>query len=299
MSKASLTCRYALAWLPDYVTGRLGLTELALIETHLAQCASCRQTSQALGAGADRSPPRIRHRRWRPGRLIVPAASNVTRAIARIVASRPRSTDSRPAEIASLPSETPSRQGASSWLRLMAPLRHTASSLRRFVPSVPSAPVESLVRIGTVLVALALVGGVWWLPTRDGSRAPVPIAPTPAKAPAPPAPPMVTTAEPVTAPEVARPAPVVPPHPRSSRSAQSAERRRAPSPSPAPESVVPPPEWTLPGGARSDSPRAMRAPTPRDQVQPAPSAPDPAAVVDWLLRGDGRGAASRGRAETP
>lgn len=309
MSTSSFTCTHATAWLPDYVAGRLGLTELALVEMHLAQCPACRRASQELAAESDPSPPRIRHRRWRPGRLIVPAASTVTRAIGGIVASRPRSPESLPVEVSSLQREPPSRQGASSRRRQMDLLRHAASTLRARVPSVPSVPslrrwphgrptlrpspssMESLVRIGTALVALALVGGVWWLPAGDGSLASAPIPPAPASAPAEPAPPMVTTAEPVAAPEVAVPAPVVPPRPRSSTPAQSADRPRAPSPPP--ESAVPPPEWIPPGGTRSD------APTQGDQVQPAPSSPDPAAAVDWLLRGTGRGAASRGRAETP
>ena len=317
MATGPFTCTHATAWLPDYVAGRLGLTELALIEMHLTQCPACRRASQELAAEADPSPPRIRHRRWRPGRLIVPAASTVTRAIGGIVAGRPRSPESLPVEVPSLRREPPSRQGASSRRRQMDLLRHAASTLRARVPSVPSVPslrrwphgrptlrpspssTGSLVRIGTALIALALVGGVWWLPAGDGSLASAPVPPAPASAPAEPAPPMATTAEPVAAPEVAGPAPVVPPRPRprSSTPAQSADRSRAPSPPP--ESAVPPPEWIPPGGTRSDAPRETRAPTQGDQVQPAPSSPDPAAAVDWLLRGDGRGSARRGRAETP
>lgn len=304
MATASFTCAHVTGWLPDYVAGRLGLTELALIEMHLAQCATCRQALQELASGADRTPPRIRHRRWRPGRLIVPAASTVTRAIAGVVATRPRLPGSLRTAVPAIWRGAPSLQSAASRMQL------TASTVRAYAPSMPSARswlrrprwrralqpspggMESLVRIGSALVALILVGGVWWLPAPDGLPAPV-------SAPAPQTAPMVTTAEPDTAPEVATPAPVVPlpPRPPSSRPAPTPDRR--PAPAPAPDSAIPPPEWIPAGRPRPDAPSGARAPTQGDQVQPAPSSPDPAAAVDWLLRGDGRGPRSPGRAETP
>lgn len=304
MATASSTCAHVTGWLPDYVAGRLGLTELALIEMHLAQCATCRQALQELASGADRTPPRIRHRRWRPGRLIVPAASTVTRAIAGVVATRPRLPGSLRTAVPAIWRGAPSLQSAASRMQL------TASTVRAYAPSMPSARswlprprwrqalqpspggMESLVRIGSALVALILVGGVWWLPAPDGLPAPV-------SAPAPQTAPMVTTAEPDTTPEVATPAPVVPlpPRPPSSRPAPTPDRR--PAPAPAPDSAIPPPEWIPAGRPRPDAPSGARAPTQGDQVQPAPSSPDPAAAVDWLLRGDGRGPRSPGRAETP
>ena len=324
MATASFTCAHVTGWLPDYVAGRLGLTELALIEMHLAQCATCRQALQGLASGADRTPPRIRHRRWRPGRLIGPAASTVTRAIAGVVASRPRFPGSLRTAVPAIRRGAPSLQSDTSLLQL------TTSTVRADAPSVPSVPfwlqrppwrlplepppgaMESLVRIGSTLVALALVGGVWWLPAPGGLLAPVPGLPAPggllAPVPGPPAPasvpapltaPMVTTAAPAVGPEVATPAPLVSPPPRapSPRPTQSPDRR--PAPSPAPDSAIPPPEWLPAGRPRPDAPTGARAPTPEDPVQPAPSSPDPAAAVDWLLRGDGRGTRSPGRAETP
>lgn len=311
MATASSTCAHVTGWLPDYVAGRLGLTELALIEMHLAQCAPCRLALQELASGADRTPPRIRHRRWRPGRLIVPAASTVTRAIAGVVATRPRLPGSLRTAVPAIWRGAPSLQSAASRMQL------TASTVRAYAPSMPSARswlprprwrqalqpspggMESLVRIGSALVALTLVGGVWWLPAPDGLPAPVPMPPAPVSAPAPQTAPMVTTAEPDTTPEVATPAPVVPlpPRPPSSRPAPTPDRR--PAPAPAPDSAIPPPEWIPAGRPRPDAPSGARAPTQGDQVQPAPSSPDPAAAVDWLLRGDGRGPRSPGRAETP
>ena len=311
MATASFTCAHVTGWLPDYVAGRLGLTELALIEMHLAQCATCRQALQGLASGADRTPPRIRHRRWRPGRLIGPAASTVTRAIAGVVASRPRFPGSLRTAVPAIRRGAPSLQSDTSLLQI------TASTVRADAPSVPSVPcwpqrppwrprlepspgaMESLVRIGSTLVALALIAGVWWLPPPDGLLAPVPGPPAPASVPAPLTAPMVTTAEPAVGPEVATPAPLVSPPPRapSPRPTQSPDRR--PAPSPAPDSAIPPPEWLSAGRPRPDAPTGARAPTPEDQVQPAPSSPDPAAAVDRLLRGDGRGTRSPGRAETP
>jgi hypothetical protein len=311
MATESFTCAHVTGWLPDYVAGRLGLTELALIEMHLAQCATCRQALQGLASGADRTPPRIRHRRWRPGRLIVPAASTVARAIAGVVASRPRFPGSLRTAVPAIRRGAPSLQSDTSMLQL------TASTVRADAPSVPSVPfwlqrppwrlplepspgaMESLVRIGSTLVALALVGGVWWLPAPNGLLAPVPGPPAPASVPAPLTAPMVTTAEPAVGPEVATPAPLVSPPPRapSPRPTQSPDRR--PAPSPAPDSAIPPPEWIPAGRPRPDAPTGARAPTPEAQVQPAPSSPDTAAAVDWLLRGDGRGTRSPGRAETP
>ena len=204
MATASFTCAHVTGWLPDYVAGRLGLTELALIEMHLAQCATCRQALQGLAAGADRTPPRIRHRRWRPGRLTGPAASTVTRAIAGVVASRPRFPGSLRTAVPAIRRGAPSLQSDTSLLQL------TTSTVRADAPSVPSVPfwlqrppwrlplepppgaMESLVRIGSTLVALALVGGVWWLPAPGGLLAPVPGLPAPggllAPVPGPPAP---------------------------------------------------------------------------------------------------------------
>ena len=193
MATASFTCAHVTGWLPDYVAGRLGLTELALIEMHLAQCATCRQALQGLASGADRTPPRIRHRRWRPGRLIGPAASTVTRAIAGVVASRPRFPGSLRTAVPAIRRGAPSLQSDTSLLQL------TTSTVRADAPSVPSVPfwlqrppwrlplepppgaMESLVRIGSTLVALALVGGVWWLPAPGGLLAPVPGLPAPGR----------------------------------------------------------------------------------------------------------------------
>jgi hypothetical protein len=242
---------------------------------------------------------------------MVPAASTVARAIAGVVASRPRFPGSLRTAVPAIRRGAPSLQSGTS----MLPLR--ASVVRADAPSVPSVPfwlqrppwrpplepspgaMESLVRIGSTLVALALVGGVWWLPAPDGLLAPVPGPPAPASVPAPLTAPMVTTAEPAVGPEVATPAPLVSPPPRapSPRPTQSPDRR--PAPSPAPDSAIPPPEWIPAGRPRPDVPTGARAPTPEDPVQPAPSSPDPAAAVDWLLRGDGRGTRSPGRAETP
>ena len=291
MTTASFTCAQARAWLPDYVAGRLGLTELALIEMHLGRCATCRQASQDLAAQADPLPPRIRHRRWPLRRLIVPVTSTVTRALTGIAPSRPPSLKSLRTGISAIQTRTSALRGTSSVVRAYAPtVPGWLSSLRwpHWRPSLHSA-MESLVRIGTVLVAIAMIGGVWWLPGRDGSRAMVPGPSAPASAPGPPVTPQVTTVEPSPAPEIAIPAPVARPRPRSSPPTQSADRQRAPTPPP--ESAVPAPEWIPAGGAR--------APTQGDRVQPTPTSPDADAAVDWLLRRDGRGAGSRGRAETP
>jgi hypothetical protein len=299
---ASFTCAQATGWFPEYVAGRLGLTELALIEGHLAQCASCRQALQALASETDQPPPpRIRHRRWRPGRLIGPVASTATRAIAGIVTSRPRSSGSVRGALSVIRIGAPSLQSAASMLR------HTASTVGAYAPSVPSVPswlrrphwrqslqrspsaMDSLVRIGSMLVALALIGGVWWLPPPDGSLAPVPLPQAPASSPVTQPPPMVTPAEPGVSTEVAPPNPVTRARPPSPRPARPSDTRRAPSR--APDSAIPSPERIPEGRSRPDSASG--------EVQPAPSSPDPAAAVDWLLRGEGRGTRSRSRADTP
>jgi hypothetical protein len=288
MARASFTCAHATGWFAEYVAGRLGLTELALVEMHLAQCASCRQALQELASEtAQPPPPRIRHRRWRPGRLIAPAAATAARAIARVVASRPRSSGSVRTALAAIRIGAPSVPSVPSWLRRP----HWRPSLHH-----PPGALNSLVRIGSLLVALSLVGGIWWLPAPDGSVAPMPLPRAPASAGAPQPAPTVTTTQAGVSTEVAPPAPLVPARPPSSSRTQLPDKRGAPSPAPA--SVIPPPEWNPEGKARPDSSTGSRAPTP-EEVQPAPSSPDPAAAVDWLLRGDGRGTRSRSRAETP
>ena len=320
MKLATLQCANVRAWFSAYVAGRLGLTEWALVEVHLAKCAECQRELRRLReSGKPRRPvawvdmvrARTSHATMAASDRFRTHARRLT-GLARVLATplrwmRSARTEwraSRPTQHRSLLARFPWSVGtavegnvrtagrivmtvcrrARSWPQRAGPVWSSRRS--------PTDLATLILRIGAGFMSVVLVATLW------GLRAPD--RPTQSAQP-------TTTAVPVARQadeSLSPPGQDVPIQSETVPIRRPNIRRATGSPAPPrPQTEIPMPV-RIP--APSDSPRTAGFPREdsghgnSDEVtsEKAPDR-DPASVIDWLLRNEQRGATKRGRNENP
>jgi len=308
MEPSATTCPEVRGWLSAHVAGRLGVTEWALLEVHLAQCMACRRELQQLQES--KSPPRQSLLGFRPTVALTHAGiRHGTRGLTWL-------------ELSLAMSSRWARHIGVKWIASIRRLARVpmAASCRWFLPRMggvigwvglgPTAyrrlplwrprtaigwrstrrtdVMTDLVRVGTGFVILALVGTLVCLSPPD-------LPPQSAPGVSPPN----TTVIPTATPPVEHDAPV---RRRPSEAIQPNTGGRTTSPGPPKKPAEIPLPVRIPAAGPSSSPPASPEDSPsnnQDAAMSQKASSEPAAALDWLLKDERRNQRSLGRSGSP